>query len=221
LNCKELISNLVPELGLMDTADKALDLMNEYHLIQLPLVNEGRYLGLVSEDALLDWEDTNIAFGSANAEYFKPAILDTAHVYEALNIFQEFKCCIIPVINKDNIYQGSITSDNLLQNLIQGTQSSESGGIIVISCSDNNYSLSQIARVFEGEGITILSLQVHTNKTIDPSLLITIKTNKQDLRALSGTLERLNYFVEEVYSEINNTEDLQTNFDSLMKYLDF
>lgn len=217
---KDVISPLVPELTLSDSADKALQLMSDYHLVQLPLVFEGKYLGLISEDALLDWDDTSITFGRANSNYTKPAVSANAHIYEALKLYTEIKCAVLPVVDTDDTYIGAITAETLLQYAIQGTQCAEAGGTIVISCSDTNYSLSQIARLFESENITILSILVHTNKSADRTLLITIKTNKQDLRAVGATLERLNYTIEEVHSEINDAADLKSNFDMLMKYLD-
>jgi acetoin utilization protein AcuB len=217
---KDLISPSVPELTLTDSADKALQLMSDYHLVQLPLVFEGKYLGLISEDALLDWDDTSITFGMAYSNYLKPAVPAHAHIYEALKIYTEIECAILPVVDADDKYIGAITTETLLQYTIQGTQCAESGGTIVISCSDTNYSLSQISRLFESENITILSVLVHTFRTADRTLMITIKTNKQDLRAVGATLERLNYTIEEVHSEINDTADLKSNFDLLMKYLD-
>jgi hypothetical protein len=59
---------------------------------------------------------------------------------------------------------------------------------------------------------------VHANPS-DNLLQLTIKTNKQDLRAVVATLERLNYVVIENYSEHNDNEDLKSNFEGLMNYL--
>ncbi|HEY8914916.1 MAG TPA: CBS domain-containing protein, partial [Chitinophaga sp.] len=53
---RDLIST-VPVLHPMDSGSRALRLMNEYHLTQLPLVLENKYLAMVEEDDILDLED--------------------------------------------------------------------------------------------------------------------------------------------------------------------
>jgi acetolactate synthase small subunit len=105
-----------------------------------------------------------------------------------------------------------------LQYLANGTQSMENGGVVVVEATQFNYSLSQISRIFESENVNILSILVHANPS-DNLLQLTIKTNKQDLRAVVATLERLNYVVIENYSEHNDNEDLKSNFEGLMNYL--
>jgi acetoin utilization protein AcuB len=213
-----LISPNVPCLDLSDTANKALSLMEDYHLTQLPLVSNNTYLGLVEEDKLLDWDDTSIAFANAHSKYNKPSVQAHTHVYDAVKIFQEFNLVILPVINAEGQYLGAITAELLLQYISNGTMAKENGGIIVIQATPFNFSISQIARIFESENVNVLSILVHNN-TDNNNMFVTIKTNKQDLRAIVATLDRLGYIVAELHSTINDLDDLKTNFDGLMKYL--
>jgi predicted transcriptional regulator len=53
----ELINNNIPRLRLQDSVSKALQLINDYRVTHLPVVAEDRYLGMVSEDDLLDVEE--------------------------------------------------------------------------------------------------------------------------------------------------------------------
>ena len=50
----ELISNVIPPLKTSDTVQKALERMSEFKLYHLPIVNETQFLGLVSEDELIE-----------------------------------------------------------------------------------------------------------------------------------------------------------------------
>ena len=50
----ELISQSIPFLQLDDTVGKALQEMSDFHVSHLPVVNEEKYIGLISEDILLD-----------------------------------------------------------------------------------------------------------------------------------------------------------------------
>jgi acetoin utilization protein AcuB len=218
MRSQDFISVNIPSLSISDTADKALGLMEDYHVTQLPLVQENHYLGLIKEDELLDWEDTFETFASVNKTYFSPVVFAETHVYEAAKIMQEQQLHILPVINDKQEYIGAITQENIFQYLAKGTQGAENGGTIVLEITQHNYSLSQIARIFESENVSVLSTQIHSNPETN-LMQLTIKTNKQDLRAIIATLERLNYIVSEVYAETIDNEDLQNNYSSLMNYL--
>ena len=215
---QDLISPNVPTLSLADSAEKAIHLMQDYHLTQLPLLNKNKYLGLISEDELLDWDDTELTFANSHVNYFKPAALHETHAYNGVKIMIESKLNVLPVVDEQENYKGSVTQENFLQYLANGTQSMENGGVVVVEATQFNYSLSQISRIFESENVNILSILVHANPS-DNLLQLTIKTNKQDLRAVVATLERLNYVVIENYSEHNDNEDLKSNFEGLMNYL--
>lgn len=51
------INKNIPQLQLSDTVSKALHLINDYRVTHLPVVSEKKFLGLVSEEDLLDQED--------------------------------------------------------------------------------------------------------------------------------------------------------------------
>ena len=50
---RDLISNAIPYLHKSDTVYHALQLMNDYHVAHLPVVEDESYLGIVSEEQLL------------------------------------------------------------------------------------------------------------------------------------------------------------------------
>jgi len=52
----DLITNIIPRLQLQDSIAKAIQLMSDYKLSHLPVVADDKYLGLISEDDLLDAE---------------------------------------------------------------------------------------------------------------------------------------------------------------------
>jgi acetoin utilization protein AcuB len=218
MKIQQLISANVPTVSLSDNADKALLLMQDYHLIQLPLLSNNKYIGIVSEDDLLDWQDTNITFADAAIEYFKPIAMLDAHIYDGAKIMKEHQLQILPIVDNTGEYIGAATQENVFNYLLDGTQCIENGGILVVEVTQFNFSISHIARVFESENVTILSFQIHNIENTN-LLTLTIKTNKQDLRAIVATLERLNYSVKEIFSEMQTNEDLESNFAGLMNYL--
>ncbi len=49
-----LINNNIPRLKPQDTVAKALQLIADFKVTHLPVVSDGKFLGLISEEALLD-----------------------------------------------------------------------------------------------------------------------------------------------------------------------
>ena len=60
---------------------------------------------------------------------------------------------------------------------------------------------------------------MHVLQEADSKMIITIKTNRQDLRSIVASLERFNYEILEVHSLLNNEMDVQDNYESFMKYI--
>ena len=56
----ELNNNNIPQLKLDDTVGKALQLINDFKVTHLPVVSEEKFLGLISEDDLVDAENKKL-----------------------------------------------------------------------------------------------------------------------------------------------------------------
>ncbi|WP_161596833.1 CBS domain-containing protein [Chitinophaga vietnamensis] len=215
---KELISSL-PILHPSDTGSKALRLMNEYHLTQLPVVVDGKYAALLEEDAILDWEDPDVLLESTDyASGLKAAIMEQAHLFEALKLFYDFKLSALPVVTKENDYLGIITKDNLLAALAQYNGVKEAGGILALDLDPRDYSLSEIARIAESNDVSILSVQTLTDPATG-KLEVLLKTNRQELQSLVLTFERFNYVIKYIFSEEPEEDLVKKNYDLLMNYI--
>lgn len=214
---RELIST-VPILHPLDAGSKALRLMNEYHLTQLPMVVENKYLALVEEDEILDLEDPDVLLESVEYNGVKPGIMENAHLFEALKLFYDFKLSALPVITRDNEYLGIITKDNLLAALAQYNGVKETGGIIALDVDPRDYSLSEIARIAESNEVTILSVNTITNP-VTGRLEVLLKTNRLELQSILATFERFSYIVKYTFSEEPEEELLKKNYDLLMNYI--
>ncbi|MBV8254393.1 MAG: CBS domain-containing protein [Chitinophaga sp.] len=215
---KELISTTIPVLHQTDSGSEALRLMNEFHLTQLPLVVDGKYVALLEEDNVLDWDDPEILLESAAINGVKPAIPEQAHHLEALKLFYEYKLSVLPVVNKENDYLGLITKDTLIAALAQFNAVKDPGGLIALEMDARDYSLSEIARIAESNDVSILSVQTLT----DPQtgrLEVLLKTNRLDLQGLIATFERFSYTIKYLFSEVQEEDLVKKNYDLLMNYI--
>jgi acetoin utilization protein AcuB len=216
---EQLISPEVPTLMPTDTGNKALLLMEENNLTQLPLVKEEQYVGLVQENELLDWARPETQFDKAEHQLsYRPAILASGHPYDALRIAHQQNLAIVPVIDNENKYLGAITRDDLLKYITENSGWDNPGGIIVLEMDPRNYSLTDIARICENEETIVLSSQIFSNRGTG-KLEVTLKTNRTNLGVLVASFERHEYKVKEVYGEQANQEDMMDRLKSLMNYI--
>lgn len=215
---KEYISSVIPVLHPLDTAARALRLMNEYHLSHLPMVVDNIYLGLIEETDILDWDDPDSLLENLHDRHFRPAVQENEHFLEALKLCNEFKLSAIPVINKKEEFQGVIPFENLLHGLSQFNDFKEPGALLVLEMEPKDYTLSEIARIAESNDISILGM--HTwNDPATGKLEVLIKTNRHDLQALIATFERFSYTVTRHFGEEEEEGMLKKNYDLFINYL--
>lgn len=215
---RQLISNLIPPLKTSDTGEQAISWMQEFSVTHLPIVNNEKFLGLISEDDILDFSDLFAPIGSHPLSLFRPFVKDSMHIYEVIKIACELQLTIIPVIDSEENYCGIITMQSIVQ--FFGTINSlrESGGILVLEMNKTDYSLVEMARIVESNDVLILSHYV-SSKSDSTMIEVTLKLNVTDLKHVIATFERFNYTITASYQETEYSDQLKERFDSLMNYL--
>lgn len=217
MNLEQLISPAVPILKPSDTGNRALELMDEHKFAQLPLVNDNNYVATIQESDVLDWDHPEKELSTENIYRYKPAILSTAHPFEAFRILYETDLFILPVIDTEGKYAGCITRDTLFKYIAENSGIENPGGIMVLEIAPRNYTLYEIARICENEDVIILNMSVRTNS--NGMLEVTLKLNRTALDAVVSSFERHNYRVTEVYGEDVNKEDIEEKYHLLMNYI--
>ena len=215
---EQLISPVVPTLLLSDTGSRALFLMEENNLTQIPLIAEEKYMALVQENDVLDWETPESPLSKASFLTYRPAVFANGHPYEALRVAHQQNLSIVPVVDNENTYIGAITRDDLLKYITEYSGVDNPGGIIVIELDARDYSLSGIARICESEDAIVISTQLVTNK-VSGKIEVTLKTNRTDLQGLASAFERHNFIVKQVYGEQAHYEDMLDRYNLLMNYI--
>ncbi len=215
---EQLISPVVPTLLPTDTGSRALSLMEQNNLTQLPLVADEKYMALVQESDVLDWDTPESPLSKASFLNYRPAVFASGHPFEALRVAHQQNLSVLPVVDNENTYLGAITKDNLLRYITENSGVDNPGGIIVVELDPRDYSLSEIARICESEEVIIISTQIATNK-VTGKIEVTLKTNRTDLQGLASSFERHNYSVLQVYGEQTHYEDMLDRYQLLMNYI--
>jgi len=218
MTAKELISESIIPLKTTDTAAFALTLMDEYKLSHMPVVDNGDYLGLISETDILTFNTLDVLIFSLLPNLLRAHVTENQHLFDIITAFSSRKLSILPVLDETHHYLGSITQSNLLHYLADIFAINNPGGVIVIEVNDKDYLLTEIAQIVESNDTKVLSMYIHSIPD-STKLEITLKLNRMNIDPILQTFARYNYSVKASYSENSNHEGLMDRFDSLLKYL--
>ncbi len=215
----ELISEAIPCLKTSDTGEKALLWMDTYRISHLPVVNNEEFLGLVSDNDVLDHNCLSDPIGFHKLSQIKPFVFDLQHIFEVIEIVDNLRISVVPVLDKNRHFLGVITKKDLVFAFVKMVNINKSGAIIVLEMNIHDYSLSQIAQIVESNNIKILSLFMSAS-TDTTKMNITLKVDTTDISPVLQTFSRYNYSVVAYFlSEENTQAHLASRFDSFMNYL--
>jgi CBS domain-containing protein len=211
-----LISKSLPVLSRGDSAMHVLNLMDELRVNDLPVVENGLFIGLANESDFLNAE---VYQGEVQAELdlLNVSVSPDSHVLDVLKVVSENDVTVIPVVDEGNNYLGSITSADLLDHLAEMLGVMREGGIIVLQVFERDHSIQQIARIIEENNAKILSLSVVA--VSEGNLEIHIKIDLPDLNPILQSLERFNYNVLSKFQASQYDDELKDRYNELMRYL--
>lgn len=220
MTASELISTVISPLKTSDSIQKALDRMADFKVSHLPIVNETQFLGLLSEDDLIDEEDINEPVGAVTLSLINPYVLESQHAYDVIKTFNEQKLSVLPVLDDKMNYLGVIAINDVVEYMATLTSVTDPGGIIVLEISNRDNSLAHIAQIVESDNAQILSSYVdeHPDST---KLTVTLKVNKLDITQIVASFLRYDYVVLATFNNTSQHNNGADRFDSLMNYLSF
>jgi acetoin utilization protein AcuB len=214
----ELINNTIPRLKLQDSVSKALQLISDFRVTHLPVVADEKYLGLISEEDLLDAAE-KMPVELMQEMFVQAAVRENEHFLTAVNCCNQHDTTVVPVINEENELMGVITSADLLKALGNFAGTNEIGGIIVLEMERSQFAISEISRIVESNDATVL----HLNTIVHPetgTLTVTLHTNKKEIAAIVATFERYDYDVIYYFGIEDFENEIHSNYRHLMNYLD-
>jgi acetoin utilization protein AcuB len=215
---KELISASLPVLSMKDPIYRALQLMDDCNVIHLPLVEDERYVGLISEGDLLNNEDDSLTLESISASLSKVRVGPNGHFTEAVQLANEYGLAVVPVTETDFQWVGSIAASDLLKFTGHMIGADEPGGIIVLEMEKRNFAFSEIYKLVETNDAQITQLNTYYDNNLGV-LYVTLKLNKFELSDVVSTFQRYDYQVRYYFGEEMYENELRNNYDHLMNYL--
>lgn len=218
MTAQMLIAQEIPPLTVEQTGKDAFHALSDHHVRHLPVVHEGRLVGILSEEDIFNhklYEPIGAYDFSLMRRYF---VRHTDHVFDVMRAMGENRLTVIPVVDDTDKYVGIITLSDLLRYFAQMASLSEPGSIVVLELNRRDYSMALLARVVEAENAKILAAFVTSTPDSD-RLEVTLKLNTQELGRVLAALNRYEYDVKYTFTESDYTDTLRERYDSLMAYL--
>lgn len=214
----DLITHDIPALKPADTIEQALDWMEEFKVEHLPVLAHKTLAGIVSESDLQSLQDNTSKIGDHQFRFMRPIIHPQQHAFDALKLMSGMHLTLIPVLDDNDNYIGSVTQKSVLDKIAGFSSVMEQGGIIELELNKNDYSLTQIASIVEGNDAKILSCYV-TSTPDSNKIEVTLKINREELSRILQTFNRYNYTVKASYHQAGYEDDLKNKFDEFMRFL--
>ncbi len=215
---KQLISSSLPVLSLQDTAWQAQQMMADHHLFHLPVTDNDKFAGLISEDDVLNADDDSRPLGEMEHQLLKLSVRGDAHFLEAVQLCNTYGLSVVPVIEKETEWLGAIPAPDLLKYLGRMTGADEPGGVIVLEMEKANFSFSEICKLVETNDAQITQLNTFFDNQAQ-LFYVTIKLNRFEVSDVVSTFQRYDYNVKYYFGEELYENEIRSNYDHLMNYL--
>ncbi|MGE0588998.1 MAG: CBS domain-containing protein [Cyclobacteriaceae bacterium] len=215
----EIINHMIPPLKSSDDAHKAVVWMEEFRCNHLPVIDNNRLLGFISEEIILEANDIEKKLADFALVGQNCVVSQDSHFYDILKIAGEHKLQLVAVTNESGDYEGVITVQDIMTSFAQTAAVQIPGGILVLSIDLIDYSLAEISRLVEENNAKILSSIVVEDPLDKRKIKLTIKINQLDLTRIAATLERFSYKIIGRYQEDKKDFEDKDRIDMLMRYL--
>lgn len=216
---RELISETFPTLNCSDTGKKALNIMESFRVSHMPIVHDKEYMGLISDKDIYDFNIGKCCLKDSGISLMTPHIKANQHIYEAIRVMVEKDITVLPVLEMNRDYCGSILINDISKALMNLVTVGEPGALIVLEINPVNYSLSQISQIVESNNAKILSLYIR-NPENSLDMDVTIKVNVTEISSIIQTFIRYDYNIKAVYMDDSIIHDMYNErYELFMKYL--
>lgn len=185
---EEIMVRDVHTLEETNTVRDALDLMRDYRIRHIPILNESKVLvGIITDrdlkeaipSTLTPGEHTNIYESQLNAIMTKNPIIGHPmdFVEESALLFYEKHIGCLPVVSNQKLV-GIVTETDLLYNYIELTGANQPGSQIEVRVPNVPGILFEVSKVFHDNQTNVLSVLVYPDKeSVETKILvIRIKT---------------------------------------------
>lgn len=213
------ISNELEPLSPEDTVAHALERMNKERVDLLPLVHQDVLMNYIPVGELETMKrEAKLSEVPIFASVL-PFVTLRQHLLNALSHLKSLNLSLLAVLDENGMYVGILKTSDVVKTLSQSLSIKSTGSIIVVRVKPVDYSLSDISRIIEYSDAKILgfiTFELEASNEIE----IHMKLNTTSLKNVLATLERYDYRVVQYFNREDLTDDMDSRYENLMKYMD-
>lgn len=214
---QQLISLEITPLQTDITVGDALASMQGQETKHLPVVVDGFFEGLLSEEDLLDADEHQLV-GDLQDSFLPVSVPAEDHFISAVKQAVQHRLQMVPVITRNREYLGAISSWQLLQEMGKWTGVFSGGALILLEMEQHEFSTGQLSRLVETNDAGITQLNTYPNPD-DGRLMVMLRLNKVEVSDVVASLQRHDYQVVFYSGEEHYENELRQNYHNLMNFL--
>lgn len=212
---QRIMSSDLPVIRPEDSVGRALQLLDEYKVRHLPLVNGELFSGLVYEDDLMEAdEQTPMAALEARPVMVAPQL----HLYDLVAQLIEAEVDVLPVVF-DGKYLGSVQGQSILRFLAEKTQWGAPGAVLVLEVPEMDLAIAEVARLVEGNDARVIACTT-AREDDSTNVEVTVKVNTPDVEPILATFQRFGYSVQTFYHAPGLEAEMRERYEAFMRYLE-
>jgi acetoin utilization protein AcuB len=219
MTAKDLINYMIPPLKPTDSLGKAREWMEELRVTELPVSDQGHFLGLLTEDHIINANQNDARVNDLGSLIEEAKISQEQHYYELLKTAYALGVRMMAVLDAELQYLGVVSVEDVVEAFANSSSVQNPGAILLLTMEMRDYSLSEISLIIENNEASILSSHILPHPTEQSKIQVTLKTNKEDITHIANNLEARGYHVSRSYNSISAGEGDQERFESLMHFL--
>lgn len=185
------------------TLEDALRVAKENKIRHLPVAEEGRLVGLISDRDLravcpstLCPEDPELLRNTLIKDIMHNEVI-TIHpldfLEEAARLLYEYKIGCLPVVRNNDLV-GIVTETDVLRNLVEILGLLKPGSHIEVEVPNRPGTLAEIARIVKDHGVNIISVVLTPGRTKELQVLV-MRLQAFDLRKIIKEIEEAGFAV--------------------------
>ena len=211
---KDLTSKEIKLLNTDTSIKNALAVMKSQNVNALPLIENDKYCGLITEANLSYVSDPKTTINNIPVINF--SVKENSNIFEALGRFDECNSDILPVVDFEGRFKGVITRNVIINNIAKICSTQIPGSIIQLEIENRDYMLSEIALIAEQNNARIINFFSYIEEK-SGNMQFFMKINLEDATPILRSLERFNYKVISYYQQNNVADDImQQKLDELL-----
>ncbi|ANQ49714.1 CBS domain-containing protein [Flammeovirga yaeyamensis] len=218
---KDLLTTTLPTIHPDTALECVFSYYEENNILSLPVLKKDKYIGMVMEQ---DFFDLDLSQGVKSVKLplsnEDVSVLPSTHLYDCLRIVDEFDVEIIPVVDKEDKYHGTIIVKDMMDKVARLHADQIEGSIVVLRIEAIHYSLEDLSRWVETNNVKILSSFVEVDNNDSKMVIVTLKLNTMKVDAVLATFERFSLNVIYSSASAEGKDDSKDRLDNLMRYLE-